>query len=214
MQLTWYGHSCFLLESDEKTRILTDPCSPDTGYDLHDIPADVVTVSHDHYDHNCIAAAAGDPVIVSDPGAHFVCGVSITGFPTWHDEVQGKKRGANILYRIELDGIRVLHLGDLGHVPDQALIDAIGPVDVLLCPIGGTFTIDAAQAVEVAHLFKPRVFIPMHYLTPRLAFSIAGLDELLRLVQTYSVHRLGDSACTLSTDTLGEKRVLILDYAD
>lgn len=212
MQLTWLGHSCFLLEGKDGVRVLTDPCSPNTGYALPRIPADIVTVSHDHDDHNYLPVALGEPVVVTEPGLHTVRGVSITGFSAWHDEAGGKKRGANILYLIELDGIRVLHLGDLGHTVDPALAEAIGPVDVLLCPIGGTFTINAEQAVAVAHTLAPRVFIPMHYATPQLRFSVGGLDELLSRVQTYSVHRLNSNTCTLLPETLGEKRVLLLDY--
>ncbi len=213
MQITWYGHSCFLLENSAGIRILTDPCGPDTGYALPSIPADIVTVSHDHFDHNCVSVASGEPTVISGPGPHAACGIRVTGFSTWHDDARGQKRGANILYRFELDDVRVLHLGDLGHVIDRPLAESIGRVDVLLCPIGGIFTIDAAQAAEMAGLLKPRVFIPMHYATPQLRFNVGGLDALLRQVRTYSVHRLNGSTCSLSPETLGEKRVLILDYA-
>ena len=213
MQITWYGHSCFLLENDAGIRILTDPCDPDTGYALPSIPADIVTISHNHSDHNCVSVASGEPAVISDPGVHAAHGISVTGFPAWHDDANGRKRGANILYRFELDGVRVLHLGDLGHALDRSFAESIGRVDVLLCPIGGVFTIDAAQAAAVANLLEPRVFIPMHYATPQLRFDVGGLDALLRQVKTYSVHRLNSSTCSLSPETLGERRVLILDYA-
>ncbi len=212
MKLTWYGHSCFLLEDEKGVGILTDPCSPDTGYAIQGVKADIVTVSHDHYDHNYVASAVGEPQIISTPGKHQVCGVTITGFSTWHDEVQGEKRGANLLFLMELDGVRVLHLGDLGHELNDETIAAIGTVDVLLCPIGGVFTIDAQQAINLAERIRPSVFIPMHYLTPSLTFNIAGLDPLLQAVKSYNVHRIKESSCSVYADSLGEKRLLILDY--
>lgn len=212
MNITWYGHSCFLLQSDAGVGILTDPCDPATGYTLHDIPADAITISHDHHDHNYAAAAAGNPVIITSPGTHSVHGVTITGFSSWHDDAQGQARGANILFLIEIDGVRVLHLGDLGHLLDEDTVKAIGKVDVLLCPIGGKYTIDAEQAVETAELIQPRVFIPMHYATPSLQFSVAGLDEWAKRVKDRNVHRLNSNTCSISPETLGEKRILILNY--
>lgn len=212
MNITWYGHSCFLLQSDSGVGILTDPCDPATGYTLQDIPADAITISHDHHDHNYTAAAAGNPKIITTPGAHSVQGVTITGFPSWHDDAQGQARGTNILFLIEMEGVRVLHLGDLGHLLDEDTAKAMGKVDVLLCPIGGTYTIDAEQAIETAALIQPRVFIPMHYATPLLQFSVAGLDEWAKRVKGCNVHRLNSNTCSISPDTLGEKRILILNY--
>lgn len=212
MQITWYGHSCFLLESADGTRVLTDPCDPETGYRLHDLAADIVTVSHNHHDHGCLGALAGTPKVLSAAGTEAFASVRITGFPSWHDAAQGKLRGPNLIFRIELDGLTVVHLGDLGHLLDADFASAIGRVDVLMCPIGGVYTIDAPQAIETTHLLKPRVLIPMHYATPTLKFALDGLDQFLPLVQTYRVHRLNGSTCSIAADTLGERRVLILDY--
>ena len=146
MKLRWYGHSCFLLTGADGVRILTDPCDPPTGYKLHDIEADAVTVSHAHHDHNYLAAAAGQPAVIDSAGTFDVRGCRVTGVPTWHDPERGKKRGPNLVFVFEIDGLRVAHLGDLGDVPDAATVDAIGRVDVLLCPIGGYYTIDADEA--------------------------------------------------------------------
>lgn len=212
MQITWYGHACFLFTADSGARFLTDPCDPSVGYPLRDIAADAVTVSHSHHDHNYLAAVAGNPVVIDTAGEHSACGVTVTGFSTWHDDAQGKKRGANILYLFDFDGIRLLHLGDLGHLLSPETIADIGPVDVLLCPVGGNYTIDALQAQQVASQLSPQVFIPMHYATNATNMDIAGIDDMLRLTGTRSVHRIGGSTCTIAKDALGEKRILILDY--
>ena len=212
MQITWYGHACFLLESDAGARIVIDPCDPTVGYALDGISADAVTVSHAHHDHNYLPAVAGNPVVIDTAGAHSVKDVSVTGFCSWHDEAQGKKRGANLLFRFDFDGIRVLHLGDLGHALSAETVAAIGEIDVLLCPIGGTYTIDAAQALEVDEQLRPRVFIPMHYATSATHMDIDGVDPLLRLVGERGVHRINGSSCTITKDALGERRILLLDY--
>ena len=152
MNLKWLGHSCFLLTSESGVRILMDPCAPKTGYTIAPVEADAVTASHDHYDHNYFDAALGDPVRITEPGVHEVKGVRITGIPTWHDKERGAKRGRNIMFLVEMDGIRLLHAGDLGHLPDEAAVRAVGQVDVLRAPIGGVYTIDGTEAKELARL--------------------------------------------------------------
>lgn len=213
MQLKWYGHSCFLMTAEDGTRILTDPCDPSTGYTLSGIETDVVTVSHGHFDHNYLAAAAGDPLVIDTAGAHTACGVTITGVPTWHDEVQGAKRGPNIAFIYEIDGLRIAHLGDLGEVPAQGTLDVFGHIDVLLVPVGGFYTIDAEAARQVANLLRPSVVVPMHYKTPVIGFPIAGVDRLLSQAQGCSIHRMNEPVCTLSAASLGEDRIIVLDYA-
>ena len=212
MKLRWYGHACFLLTGADGVRILTDPCDPQTGYKLHNVEADVVTVSHVHHDHNYLAAVAGQPTVIDSAGAFDVRGCRIIGVPTWHDHEQGKKRGANLVFVFEIDGLRIAHLGDLGDVPDAAAAGAIGRVDVLLCPIGGYYTIDADEARRTANLLGPRVFIPMHYKTPALRLDIDGIEALLAENENWKVHRLNSDTCTLTRDTLGAKRLLLLDY--
>ena len=114
MILKWLGHSCFLLTSEAGVRILMDPCAPSTGYTVGPVAVDAVTASHDHYDHNYFEAALGNPVRITEPGVHEVKGVRVTGIPTWHDKECGAKRGCNIMFLVEMDGLRLLHAGDLG----------------------------------------------------------------------------------------------------
>lgn len=138
MLIKRFAHSCFLLQSEGGTRILTDPCDPETGYNVGPVEADCVTESHQHHDHNYTAAAKGrDVKVISAPGEYTVGDVKITGIPCWHDEMQGAKRGGNIIFVFEMDGLRLAHMGDIGHLPDEATLKAMGHIDILLIPVGG-----------------------------------------------------------------------------
>ena len=212
MQITWYGHSCFLLTADNRYSILTDPCDRETGYELHDIVCDAVTVSHDHHDHNCLSSVAGSPLVIRTPGEHQAGEVKVTGFSSYHDDQSGARRGENIVFLYQIDGLKVLHLGDLGHMLSDDIIETIGAVDVLLAPIGGVFTINAKTATALADQLKAKVLIPMHYKTPALHFNVEGLEPLLAENAGRRTHFLNSDTATLTSDALGERRLLILDY--
>ena len=212
MQITWYGHSCFLLTSESGYSILTDPCDQETGYELHVLTCDAVSISHEHHDHNCLAIVSGTPTILRTPGEHCAGDIRVTGFASYHDDAQGARRGENIVFLYEIDGLRALHLGDLGHMLSDELIQKIGNVDVLFAPIGGVFTINAKTATELADRLNARVLIPMHYKTPALHFNIEGLEPLLAANVNRHVHHLNANTASLSRETLGDRRLLILDY--
>ena len=213
MKIKWYGHSCFLLTAANGARFLTDPCDATTGYTLQNIETDAITVSHSHFDHNYISAALGEPKVFDQAGSYSFLGVELKAVPTWHDEQHGALRGPNLVFVFSMDGLTVAHLGDLGHVPDEETVQAIGPVDVLLIPIGGVYTIDAVKAREVADLLQPRIIIPMHYKTRDLRMEIAGIEPFLAEVQDRSIHRLSECEITLTPSSLGSGRVLLPDYA-
>ena len=179
MIITPLGHSCFLLEESTGTTVITDPYSSDIGITLPSVSADVVTVSHAHYDHNNVKAVSGNPMIIDKPGFHDVKGVQIFGLNTYHDEQNGKHRGANVIFNIRMDGVNVCHLGDVGHGPSPMMIEAIGPVDILLVPVGGKYTIDAEVAKEYVDRLMPSVIIPMHYKTDDVDLDIDGVDAFL-----------------------------------
>lgn len=179
MEITWLGHSAFRLRGKEAT-VLTDPYGSEIGYALGKVSADIVTVSHDHYDHNNVGAVTGSPKVISGPGEYEIRGIRITGIRTYHDSEGGLRRGKNTVYVIELDDLVVAHLGDLGHVPTPEQVQQMGNVDVLLIPVGGTFTINAAQAAEVVNLVEPKIVIPMHYKTPSLKLDVDSADRFLR----------------------------------
>ncbi len=212
MQVTWYGHSCFLLTAEDGYSILTDPCDQETGYELHDIVCDAVTVSHDHFDHNCLTSVAGTPEVVRTAGEHKLGEIAVTGYSTFHDAEHGAQRGTNIVFRYCIDGLTVVHLGDLGHPLSEAVIAEIGAVDVLFAPIGGKFTIDAKTASDLASALNANVLIPMHYKTPALHFDVDGLEPLLVANRCRSVHQLNANTCSLTKENVGTNRLLILDY--
>ncbi len=192
MNIKWYGHSCFLLTSETGVSILTDPPAHDTGYIVHDVECDAVTVSHAHFDHNYVAAAKGSPMVISDLGVHEVNGIRITGFPALHDKEGGKKRGSVVMYLFEMDSMRILHAGDIDQLPLTEQIEAIGPVDVLLVPVGGNYTFDYLEAREFANLLKPSVVIPMHYKTPMTNIDIDDCGNFVSTVQDCKIHKLND----------------------
>jgi L-ascorbate metabolism protein UlaG (beta-lactamase superfamily) len=187
MKVKWLGHACFLLTSDGGLRIITDPYTPGAfglDYGPPAETADVVTVSHDHADHNNVAAVKGNPQVVRGLGSHEAKGIQFKGVATAHDQSSGKERGANTIFCFALDGINVCHLGDLGHdLSDQTVAD-IGDVDVLLIPVGGNFTIGAPVANGVCKKLAPKVIIPMHFKNARCpSFPVAGVEEFTQARQ-------------------------------
>ena len=209
MKIKWYGHSCFMLESENGTKIVTDPCDPSTGYDLPAIETDIVTVSHAHHDHNYTEAVKKYDLLLDTASEVEYKGIRIKGILTYHDDVQGKKRGGNIVYVYDIDGMKVAHAGDIGEIPDSRTLAQIGDVDILLVPVGGVFTIDSKQAREFANMLKPKVVIPMHYKTHKLTFDLADVSEFVNKAENCRIHRLNQDECTLSKETLGEDRIIV-----
>ncbi len=202
MKIKWLGHASFLITSQDGLTIITDPYAPaeNLTYDPISEAADIATVSHGHGDHANVAAVGGNPEVVRTPGQHQVKGIAINGVPTYHDDQSGSQRGANVIFRLNVDGVNVCHLGDLGHPISQAQADEIGEVDVLLIPVGGFFTIDAAVATQVANLIEPRVTIPMHFRNPKCSFPIADVEPFLADKQ--NVKRLDSSEVEFQKESL------------
>ncbi|MBQ7912263.1 MAG: MBL fold metallo-hydrolase [Clostridia bacterium] len=162
MNVRYLGHSCFQITSEQGTTIITDPYTG-VGYELPSgLMADAVTVSHAHFDHNYTQAVQTDTVI-SSLGAHRVANIEIMGIHSWHDGKNGLLRGENIICKFNVDGIQVCHLGDLGEDICTELAERIGAVDVLMIPVGGTYTIDALQAKSLIGKLSPKIVIPMHF---------------------------------------------------
>jgi L-ascorbate metabolism protein UlaG (beta-lactamase superfamily) len=179
MDITWYGHSCFRL-SERGVVIVTDPPSDELGYSRPRIRADVVTISHDHPGHNNRIGFRGGPHFFDGPGEYEVKGVFITGIIAYHDSRRGAVRGRNVIFVFDFDGLTVCHLGDLGHVPTQSQVEALGDVDVLLIPVGGVHTVDASKATEVISLIEPRLVIPMHYKTRLGTAKLQTVDKFFK----------------------------------
>ena len=165
MIITCIAHAMFLMELDNGLRVLTDPVGEDSGFPVSPVKADVALVSHHHHDHCALENAPGAKLIETAGVRCPADGLRVTAVKSFHDDANGTKRGENLLFLIEAEGLRVAHLGDLGHLPTPAQREALGRVDVLLVPVGGFYTIDAAQARETAALLGAKVVLPMHYRT-------------------------------------------------
>jgi Predicted Zn-dependent hydrolases of the beta-lactamase fold len=145
------------------------------------VSADVITISHEHNDHNNVSAVSGEPILLNTQGFFEVKGVHVRSLETSHDDADGAKRGKNLVFQFRMDGVEVCHMGDIGEECNASVAEALVPVNVLLIPIGGTFTIDAEQAKEYVNKLMPDVVIPMHFKTKDCKFDIAELDDFLDL---------------------------------
>ncbi len=179
MYITWLGQSCFKIQTKDAT-LITDPYEKKVGLTLSRVSGDIVTVSHDHYDHNNAGAINGDPFIISNPGEYEVKGVTIRGVGSYHDDTEGADRGSNIIYVIDAEDVRLAHLGDLGATLTDAQLEHLDHVDVLMIPVGGVYTIDAKKAAEVVNQIEPRIIIPMHYKIPGLTVKLNGVDDFCK----------------------------------
>lgn len=178
-QIIWHGHACFEITDD--LTIVTDPHDGKSiGIETPMVKGDIILVSHDHYDHNSVRTVEKkDSVVVRDAGKKNVKGVEIEGIESFHDEVKGAKRGKNIIFKFKVDDITFCHLGDLGHIPDEEILDKIGEVDILFIPVGGVYTLDADSAWETANLIKSKIIVPMHYKIQGLSLPISDVDPFL-----------------------------------
>lgn len=173
MDIKYLGHSSFQIKTKE-ARVVTDPYESGIGMKFPKTEADIVTISHHHGDHNNVKGIAGDPLVIDWPGEFEKQGVRIFGYKSYHDKEKGAKRGENNLYKFEAEGIAVLHCGDLGFVPDDAFVDNIGIVNILMIPVGGFYTIDPDEAVSLIKKVEPHIVIPMHYNHPSLKQETFG----------------------------------------
>jgi L-ascorbate metabolism protein UlaG (beta-lactamase superfamily) len=179
VDITWLGLACFRIRGSQAV-VVTDPFPPGLGYTLGKQTADIVTVSHPHPSHSYDAGISGEHRLVKGPGEYEISGVLILGLGTFHDSVKGQSRGKNTIYLMEIDGVNVLHLGDLGHMLGDEQVEEIGNVDILLLPVGGIATINAAMAAEVIRKLEPKVVIPMHYKTEKNGRDLEPVDNFLK----------------------------------
>ena len=219
MKITYLGHSAFHLKGQQGT-VVIDPYKDSVGMTMKKLSADVVAVSHQHDDHSAVekvtsTARREHPFIIDAPGEYEVGGISVFGYQTYHDDVEGKERGTNIIYAVQLDDVITVHLGDLGHTLSESLIETLGRVDVLLCPVGGVYTIDPKKAVEVIHDIGPSYIVPMHFKTadhkdPTFQ-SLATLEDFLKAYGTIKqpLESLSVTAGSLPEET----ELVVLDSA-
>lgn len=180
MKLKWLGHSCFEITLNNGKVFATDPYDDSVGYPPLHVKADAALSSHGHFDHNYFAAIEGDCQRIDKPGVYECFGAKITGVPSFHDEARGAKRGENIIFTLEADGVKLTHLGDLGHLPEtEEQKAAIRGADVLLIPIGGVFTITTPEAIELIETCKPVAAIAMHYRNRLCHFNVSDNREFI-----------------------------------
>ncbi len=190
-KIQWAGQACFQISvshgKDHEAKIVIDPFS-DIGLKIPSFDADILLVTHAHPDHNNIGAVKGNPFLIDHPGEYEVKGVFVQGIPSFHDDKGGKERGANVIYTFEAEDMRFCHLGDFGQkeLTDEQL-EKIGTVDVLMIPVGGTFTIDSSEAQKVIGQIEPKVVVPMHYQLPKLKFTLDGVDKFLKAMGKNSI---------------------------
>ncbi|MFQ6123799.1 MAG: MBL fold metallo-hydrolase [Candidatus Heimdallarchaeota archaeon] len=177
VKITWHGHACFEIKG-EQVSVVTDPFKG-IGLPEPKLTADIVLSSHSHFDHGATELVEGARALKEFEGETTIAGVPIKGVATFHDEAKGAKRGKNSVYVFEVDGLRFCHLGDLGHPLTSEQLEAIGEVDVLMIPVGGTYTIDAQAATREVEKIAPKIVIPMHVKLPGLSVGVAPVDGFL-----------------------------------
>jgi L-ascorbate metabolism protein UlaG (beta-lactamase superfamily) len=211
MKLKWLGHSCFILTASNGVKVLMDPFGEGYGYEVPSAEADLVTISHQHRDHNNTGAATGPFTLIDSPGSYDKDGVHITGIAAAHDSVGGSQRGKNTIFKVTMDGVNVCHCGDLGHLLAPGQAREIGKVDVLLLPVGGFFTIDAAMATQVTGQLSPTVIIPMHYKVGGVNLPIQGVEPFVKAMG--SARKLDVQEIELTPDNLEKYAgVVVLKY--
>ncbi|MFH1656660.1 MAG: MBL fold metallo-hydrolase [Candidatus Nealsonbacteria bacterium] len=216
MIITWKGQSCFQISTSQGKNglisIVIDPFSDDLGLKVPKLQADVLLISHDHSDHNNIKSVSGDPFIINGAGEYDIKEISIEGMSAFHDNSEGKERGKTTIYTIETEKIRLCHLGDLGQKElTEEQLEKIGDVDILMIPIGGTFTINANEAVKIMSQIEPRIILPMHYNIPKLKLKLDGIDQFLKVLGIKSLEAVPKLAIKKKDISGDEVKVIILE---
>ena len=216
MLITYHGHSCFKLKS-KRGSVVTDPFDPYIGFSLPKLSAELVTVSHNHKDHNAaqlVQSANPDrdrPFIIDSAGEYEVGGISVFGERLYHDSHQGVERGESIAFTMLLDDLRVCHLGDLGHELTEQDVEKIGLVDILLIPVGGTFTINPEQALQTIREIEPSIVIPMHFKTEQHNAELFGeLKTLADFTKEYGAEPPAVAKFSVEKETLPEELTLVI----
>ena len=217
MKIKWYGHAAFQITTEKGIRIIIDPYESGSfsgalSYGKIEDEADIVLTSHDHADHNYTKDIRGKYNHVSKAGDHEIKDIKIKAIPCFHDSLSGKKGGSNLIFVITADGLNLVHMGDIGHSLDSELLKKIGKVDILLLPVGGFFTIDAAMAQKIMNDIKPGVTVPMHYKTKKCNFPIAPVEDFTK--NQANVRILKESSVVIKKETLPkEPEIIVLQHA-
>lgn len=217
MDIKYFGHASFHLKGKTGT-LITDPFDPEmVGLKFpKDAEAAIVTISHDHTDHNKSNLVAGDPLVITLPGEYEKQGIRVTGWQVYHDGKNGAERGKNNIFKIDIDEVSILHCGDLGHILSEELVEEIGHVDILLIPVGGVYTIGPEEAAKVIHEVEPGIVIPMHYNRPKLNQKIfAGMSDLSEFLKKMDIPSVEPvKKLSIKKEELGqEMKVVVMEIS-
>ncbi|WP_333859623.1 MBL fold metallo-hydrolase [Clostridium sp.] len=209
MEIQWIAHSCFLFKNSKGKKLLTDPFDESVGYNTFQGDVDIITTSHNHFDH-CYTEKIKYKNLINTAGFYKLFEMNIWGIPSYHDKVQGAKRGENIIFIIEMDDYRICHLGDIGYILTENELKKLGNIDILLIPIGGNFTINGKEAAKLAKAINSHIVIPMHYKTSCLTFELEGLEEFLKYMK--NGNRIKSNILKIETKLSDYNVVTILNF--
>ncbi len=214
MVIEWLGHSCFLVTTKSGTRILFDPYDDTVGYSRPEKEADIVVVSHTHHDHSDLSRITGNFTLVDKPGVYTFGEITIECIKSYHDRMGGAQRGENLITVLSVRGLRLCHMGDIGCIPDDDIIEKLKEVEVLLIPVGGNYTIDACEALEISERIEPNIIVPMHFKTPATDMDIAPLHEFLEAVgREYDISYPGKCYLDIDMESLKKRtRIVVMEY--
>lgn len=212
MEIFYLGHSCFKIKGKEA--VVADPYDPYVGFKMPKVEADIVTISHQHKDHNFAEGVQGGPFVISEPGEYEIKEVEVLGFDTFHDSEKGAERGRNTIYYFKIDGFGLVHLGDLGCKLTPEQIEDLNEVDVLFVPVGGVYTLDAAGAHEVIDQIQPKIVIPMHFRTgkhdAKVFKEVDSLDVFLKEMGEEKIEPQKKLRIKSRSDLPEERKVVVL----
>lgn len=213
MEIKWFGHSFFEVTIDTKEKkgikIYFDPYSSEIGINPpSDLTADIVLVSHSHYDHNNLGAFKKIDLVIETAGEYSVKGLDIKGILSYHDNEKGQKKGPNVIYLLSAQNLRIAHLGDLGHLLTDNQINSIGTVNVLMVPIGGPSSIKGQESIKVIKQLEPNIIIPMHYKIPGVKIDLLGIDDFCKEIGVCLSEPVGK--LSLKNNPLDEKKMEVV----
>jgi L-ascorbate metabolism protein UlaG (beta-lactamase superfamily) len=204
LKIRWHGHACFEIRNDN-TLVIDPHDGKSIGIKVPQVEADVILITHDHYDHNSFKTVEKKGTKIIRGGNRTLEGIKIQSLHAFHDEEEGEKRGEMNLYKILVDDLKICHLGDLGHILDDVSLRKIGDIDILFVPVGGNFTIDAHQAMTMIDAIRPRVAVPMHYKIGGLSLPIERIDSFLTLAEKkYDIQHV-DNEIEMNEDDLPDE---------
>lgn len=213
--IRWHGHACFEIVTSRGKTIVIDPHDGRSlGLKPPQASADIVLISHEHFDHNAYAVVAkpNAKILSMSIGETLIDDIKVVGIEAYHDKNKGKRRGRNVIYRVDVDGLSIVHLGDLGHVVGKEG-DRLKPIDILMVPVGGVFTIDAHEAWEVVEVLNPATVIPMHYWVKGLELPLKPVDDFLNLTPpSWNKVVLETNTLMIDRNSLKPKSVYVFKY--